>query len=175
VGPETYNHQKLIGRMSKMTRHIFSPRGLLTVVAILLVVSGCGRKARIVEEKPVLLETRWYETLWVEPEVIVSDTLITLIRSERIDSVRIDPSAADVNRPAAIELRIGEPVCNVSIGLLDSRLRLVHPLLLRRLPAGFYRLTLNIDRLREPPLPPGTYFVKADYCGRAEMTLFSVP
>jgi len=161
--------------MSKMTRYISSPMGLLTVVAATLIVSGCGRKARIVEEKPVLLEARLYETLWVEPEIIVSDTLITLIRSERIDSVRIDPSAVDINRPAAIELRIGEPVCNVSIGLLDSRLRLVHPLLVRRLPAGFYRFTVNVDRLREPSLSPGTYFVKADYCGRAEMTLFSVP
>jgi hypothetical protein len=50
----------------------------------------------------------------------------------------------------------------------------VYPLFFQKLPAGFYKLTLNPAAIREPELFPGTYFLRADYCGEVETTLFSV-
>ena len=158
-----------------MIRTIKSHSSILIVVGLLLIVYGCGKKGLIVEEKPTEIQPGIYETLWVEPKIIVADTMITLIRSDRIDSAVVKPSERGIERPSAVELRISKPVCKVSVDLLDANLRLIRPLLLQDLTVGFYRLTLNADRFREPSLPPGRYFLRAEYCGRSEMTMFNRP
>ncbi|MEW5795921.1 MAG: hypothetical protein AB1772_06125 [Candidatus Zixiibacteriota bacterium] len=144
----------------------------LTLVLSLVV---CGRWAQRPEDRTAMQEPGLYEIFWVDPQIIYADTLMTLIRSERIDSSRIDPAELSTHQPAAIAIRVYQSSCNVAVGLHDSSLRLIRPLLVRNLPAGFYRLTLHHDRFREPSLPPGRYFLKEDYCGRTEMATFSVP
>lgn len=153
------------------------PYRYLTLVMLSLVFSysGCGRRVSISEEKPVMQVEGPYEVFWVDPQIVVADSLITLIRSERIDSAIVEPSSMAVNRPAAVGLRITQPTCQAMVDLLDANLRLVRPLLLRDLGYGFYRLTLNVDRFREPPLPPGRYFLRAEFCGRSEMAMFTAP
>lgn len=116
-----------------------------------------------------------YEIFWVDPQVVVADSLITLIRSERIDSAIVEPSSLTIHRPPAVGLRITQPTCQAMVDLLDANLRLIRPLLLRDLGYGYYRLTLNVDRFREPPLPPGRYFLRAEFCGRSEMAMFTAP
>lgn len=145
----------------------------LIAIALIMSVVGCGRRVSISEEQPVLQERGAYEIFWVEPQIVVTDSLITLIRSDRIDSAKADPSELIAHRPAAIDLSIHQPACYVSIGMYDSNLRLLRPLLVRDLTAGYYRLTLQFDRFRDPSLPPGRYFLKADYCGKTEMSMFS--
>jgi len=149
----------------------------LTPVMLCLVflLSGCARRVSISEEKPVMQEAGPYEIFWVDPQIVVADSLITLIRSERIDSAIVEPSSMTIHRPAAVGLRIAQPTCNAMVDLLDSNLRLVRPLLMKKLGYGFYRLTLNVDRFREPSLPPGRYFLRAEFCGRTEMAMFSAP
>ena len=159
--------------MKRTTIHSISAS---LVFSLVLTISGCGNKGLIVEEKPaVLLPPGIYETLWVEPKVVVADSMITLIRADRIDSAEVKPSERGIERPSAVELRIYQPVCDVTIDLLDTNLRLIRPLLVRDLTIGFYRLTLNADRFREPALPPGRYFLRAEYCGKSEMTMFTRP
>ena len=97
-----------------------------------------------------------------------------LIRSDRIDSVLADPSPSMPQPRTAIEIRIFQPSCNVSVGLFDADLRLVRPLLVRNLTTGFYRLTVNVDRFQKPALPPGKYYLKTDYCGEVQMALVTV-
>jgi hypothetical protein len=77
-------------------------------------------------------------------------------------------------RKASVEIRITEPYCNASIALVDASLQPVYPVLVRNLSAGFYRLTLNTEMFRRPELLPGTYFLRADYCDRLEMSLVTV-
>jgi len=146
---------------------------VLMVIALVMSLFGCGRRMSISEEQPVLQDRSAYEIFWVEPQIVMSDSLITLIRSDRIDSAKADPSELIAHRPAAIDVCIQQPACNVSIGMYDSNLRLLRPLLVKDLTAGYYRLTLQFDRFREPALPPGRYFLKADYCGKTEMSMFS--
>jgi hypothetical protein len=148
---------------------------VLVSVGLLLAVWGCGKKRLIGEEKPTLVQPGIYEILWVEPQIILADSLVTLIRSDRIDSAIVKPPERGIADPSAVELRILQATCNVSVDLLDSNLRLIRPLLLRDLPIGFYRLTLNADRFREPSLPSGRYFLRAQYCGRSEMKMFIRP
>jgi hypothetical protein len=145
------------------------------LIGLIFSLSGCGRRVSISEEKPVMQEAGPYEVFWVDPQIVVADSLITLVRSERIDSAMVEPSSMTINRPAAVELRIDQPTCNAVVDLLDSELRLVRPLLLKNLGYGFYRLALNVDRFREPSLPPGRYFLRAEFCGRTEMAMFTAP
>jgi hypothetical protein len=148
----------------------------MVVLGALAAASGCGGGKRlIVDEKPTLVQEGIYETLWVEPQIVITDSLITLIRADRIDSALIKPSERGIERRSAVEIRIPLASCNVAVDLLDANLRIIRPLLLQDLRSGFYRLTLNADRFREPSLPPGRYFIRAEYCGRSEMTMFSRP
>jgi hypothetical protein len=147
----------------------------LLMLGLALLLSGCGRRVSISEEKPVLQEVGLYEIFWVDPQIVVVDSLITLIRSERIDSAVVEPVSMTIHRPAAVGLRIAQPTCHAMVDLLDSNLRLIRPLLMKKLGYGFYRLTLNVDRFREPSLPPGRYFLRAEFCGRSEMAMFTAP
>ena len=158
--------------MTRLTQYRYLTPMLLCLVFSL---SGCGRRVSISEEKPVMQEEGPYEIFWVDPQIVVADSLITLIRSERIDSAIVEPSSMTIHRPAAVELRIAQSTCHAMVDLLDSSLRLVRPLLMKKLGYGFYRLTLNIDRFREPSLPPGRYFLRAEFCGRTEMAMFTAP
>ncbi len=158
-----------------MFRTMKSHSRLILAFSLILAIGSCGKKGLIVQEKPVIVEKGLFETLWVEPRIIISDSLITLIRSDRIDSAVVKPSERGIERPSAVELRIYEPVCKVSVDLVDANLRLIRPLLLQDLKVGFYHLTLNADRFREPSLPPGRYFLRAEYCGRSEITMFTRP
>ena len=147
---------------------------LLLTLVLFTVLVGCGRKASLVPEQKVVWQDDKYETLWVEPQIILADSLMTLIRSDRIDSIRADQTAtAHPGRPS-IEIRVYEPFCNVSVGLTDVAFRLVHPLLVKNLGRGFYQLTVNIDRFDRPLLNRGTYYLRADYCGQVRMTAVTV-
>lgn len=147
---------------------------LLLALVLTTVLIGCGRKARMADEQKVIWQDSPYETLWVEPQIVLADSLMTLIRSDRIDSVLADPSPSMPQPQTAIEIRIFQPSCNVSVGLFDADLRLVRPLLVRNLTTGFYRLTVNVDRFQKPALPPGKYYLKTDYCGEVQMALVTV-
>ena len=129
----------------------------------------------MVDEEPTLVQRGMYETLWVEPQIMFVDSLITLIRADRIDSALVKPSERGIERPSSVEIRIPQASCNVAVDLLDANLRLIRPLIIQDLKTGFYRLALNADRFREPSLPPGRYFLRAEYCGRSEMTMFTRP
>jgi len=99
---------------------------------------------------------------------------MTLIRSDRIDSIRADQTTtAHPGRPS-IEIRIYEPSCNVSVGLTDADFRLVHPLLVRNLTRGYYQLTVNVDRFDRLAIAPGLYHLRADFCGQVQMTAVTV-
>lgn len=147
---------------------------LLFTLVLVTVVVGCGRKASIVPEQKVVWQDDQYEILWVEPQIVLADSLITLIRSDRIDSIRADQTTtARPGRPS-IEIRIEEPFCNVSIGLTDPDFRLVHPMLVRNLTQGYYQLTVNLDRLDRLAFGPGDYYLRADFCGQVQMTAVTI-
>jgi hypothetical protein len=115
-----------------------------------------------------------YETVWVDPQIVFSDTLLTLIRADRIDSILVTPSELPSRRSASVEIRVVQPACNVSVSLLDLNLEVIHPLMVRNLPQGFYRLTLDFERFSSPVLWPGSYFLRADYCDQLEVSGFWV-
>ncbi|MCP4684055.1 MAG: hypothetical protein GY867_01280 [bacterium] len=140
--------------------------------ASILCLSGCGRKGGPGDEyRP---EPRLHQTVWVDPQISFADSLVTLIRADRIDSLKIQPGEELFKEPASVEIPVLEPRCNVSVGLLDENLRLLYPLMVQNLGIGFYRLTFNYDRLNAPELPPGSYFIRAEFCESSRITRFTV-
>ncbi|MCP4749994.1 MAG: hypothetical protein GY866_03815, partial [Proteobacteria bacterium] len=117
---------------------------------------------------------RLYHTVWVDPQIAFADSLVTLIRADRIDSLKIQPGEQPLHQPASVEIPILEPRCNVAVGLFDENLRMIHPLMVQNLTLGFYRLTFNSDRLNAPELSPGNYFIRAEFCDSLRVTRFTV-
>ena len=147
---------------------------LFLALAATTALVGCGRKASIVPEQNIIWQDDKYETLWVEPQIVLADSLMTLIRSNRIDSILADQTTtARPGRPS-IEIRIYEPFCNVSVDLTDSKFRLVHPMLVRNLTQGYYQLTINLDRFDRLAFGLGEYYLRADYCGQVHMTSVTI-
>jgi len=62
---------------SRLIRH-----GALVTILLCVAITGCGRKARIADEQKVVWQDNKYETLWVEPQIVLADSLMTLIRSD---------------------------------------------------------------------------------------------
>lgn len=147
---------------------------LLLALMLFTALVGCGRKTSIVPEQKIIWQDNKYETLWVDPQIVLADSLMTLIRSDRIDSIRADQTTtARPGRPS-IEIRIYEPFCNVSVDLTDSEFRLVHPMLVRNLTRGYYQLTVNLDRFDRLAFGLGDYYLRADYCGQTQMTSVTI-
>ena len=138
----------------------------------LLLVSGCGQKPEPGEESRLV--SKLYHTVWVDPQIQFADSLVTLIRADRIDSLRIQPGEEIPVQPASVEIAVFQPRCNVSVDLLNENLRMIRPLMLQNLGPGFYRLTFNYDRLNAPALLPGSYFLRAEFCDSTKISRFTI-
>lgn len=144
----------------------------LVVTILLLSFGGCGQKPEPGEESRLV--SKLYHTVWVDPQIQFADSLVTLIRADRIDSLRIQPGENVPVQPASVEIAMFEPRCNVAVDLLDENLRMIRPLMLRNLGPGFYRLTFNYDRLNAPELLPGSYFLRAEFCDSTKVSRFTI-
>lgn len=158
-------------RMKRLIRHgIFFP----AVIAAAMLAVSCGHKGPVTPERRSPFPSGLYETVWVNPQMVFSDSLVTLLRAERIDSLPSEPSSFDYQAPPVLGFAIRDPLCTVTVNLTDENLNVVYPLLLRKLPAGYYKLTFSPLAIKKPGLPPGVYFLQADYCGQVETALFTV-
>ena len=164
----------LAGMTEQMRQFARFGRFIPAVIAAALLMVSCGHKAQVTPEQHSPFPSGLYETVWVNPQMVFSDSLVTLIRAERIDSLPAEPSGFDYQAPSILAFTFQDPLCTVTINLVDENLNVVYPLLLRKLPAGFYKLTFNPLAIKKPGLPPGVYFLQAEYCGRVENALFTV-
>lgn len=136
--------------------------------ALLLVslLSGCGRRTQLVgTEQPGGEHAMAWQTAWVDPKIIVSDTAITLIQASRIDSVRVEIADLNSNSSTAVEFQITSPACPVEVSLLDSRNQLMRKLLSTTLQAGYYKVSLNPGVAKRLEIIPGRYGLRVVACG----------
>jgi hypothetical protein len=140
-------------------------------IASLLVLSfvGCmGR--RTIYDAPEIPTSGYYEKAWVDPKIIMSDTLFTLIQASRVDSFFVDkPQEAYKDLGPTIEFTVPIEECVVSVNLLDDRSRLVLPLMVRRLPMGSYKLTCDVRQLKPAVSSTGVYYLKSVVCDRTSI------
>lgn len=140
---------------------------LLVMMAAVLIWTGCGGPFRRGgDDRPSIN----YEVAWVDPQIIVSDSLYTLIRAERIDSFVVDRPVRAGGPTVAFEVNtLG---CKVAINLHESGGAFLQPILVEQLPPGFYKLTLNPTLYDSELLPGGKYSIRADVCGREARSSF---
>jgi hypothetical protein len=146
---------------------------ILLGVAVLLLAAcwcGCSSPPRIRGTGEL---SAWYETIWVEPRIVRSDSLFTLIRADRIDSVRIDDAGAGIVPGAAsVRIDIAGAACPVVVTVRDGQGYVVWRLLDEEMPTGHYKLSLNLGLIGETTLPAGNYYLRADFCGRSVVEEF---
>jgi len=115
-----------------------------------------------------------YETAWVDPELIVSDSLVTIIRSDRVDRVFVTDREKRLgeNQPS-LEFVITKDFCTVEANLVGSKSIVVEPLFSGTLRPGNYKLTVDPSRI-DPVLKRQRLSVQADFCGRKKTFDISV-
>ncbi len=155
-----------VSSQRRLTVFVISPTFVLSA---LLLFTGCGKKT--LYNMPAIEERGFYETAWIDPAVVVEDEWYTLLRSERVDSFYVEIKPGE-NLPLvpSVEFHISRPECLTHVNLMNGRREIVRPLLIKNLRQGFYKLTFNVGRLKNEELPPGDYFLKAEYCGFTVIT-----
>jgi hypothetical protein len=132
----------------------------------ILISVGCGKRQTVVYNQPGLSQEGYYEITWIDPQVLISDPWYTLVRAERVDSFYVkEPSEIDDLSSKALEFTVAADQCFVNVNLLDDASRITRSLLAKNLSRGFYKLMFNAPRLAMDSLPPGNYYVRAEYCG----------
>lgn len=187
-------------RLSVWTKVVrLTPDCCSAIGALAILILGCGPKAPSPEE--VQPRPGYYEIAWVDPAIIQTDDLLTLIRSERIDSFYVETPEAAQHFAPTLRFRIQsgclqlyqsgvttlpdvigphrwpssqEPTTNVVINVYDAYGELYLPLLVQKLPIGHYKLALNESGEFYKSLPAGSYYFKADLCGETLTSSFVV-
>lgn len=107
-----------------------------------------------------------YETAWVDPELIVSDSLITLIRSDRVDRVFVSEREKHLGESQpTVEFVIEQDFCTVEVNLVGSGGAVVEPLFDGTLRPGNYKLTVDPTRISRE-IKRQNLQVMADFCGK---------
>jgi len=141
-------------------RVILIPALFLACDLVLVAVWGCGKW------QTAGLRGGQYEIAWVDPQIIVSDSSFTLIRAERIDSFLVDRSSDfSLTKAPSVMFHVTDNECFTSVNLLSSTGEVIMPLLVRNLSRGYYKLTVDVNRLPGECYRTDHFFLKAEYCG----------
>lgn len=143
---------------------------LVIILLLLALLAGCSHRRDIGGELSGSVQP--LERVWVNPEIVFSDTLVTLIRAERMDSIIPDPGQKSAYEPPSVEVQIVRPNCELTVNLHDANGNVLYPLMFRKLNPGFYRLSFEPRRFHLTPLLPGIYFLKATSCTQRVQTRF---
>lgn len=144
-----------------------------TIIVLTIMVGGaCGGKKFRLNDQPSFETKEKYELVWVEPQIIYSDSIVTLIKAARLDSILITSSTLSAPPGVKIAFVVSEEVCNVSINLGDSGGHLLRPIFIQNLSRGNYQLTLHYPSKLKEVIPLGSYHLEADYCGKKSAVPF---
>lgn len=140
----------------------------LPLLTAIMLLASCGKgPGQYGHEHRKSKEPLVWQTAWVDPRIVVSDTILTLVQAGRIDSLQIEESKAGQSLSGAVEFQIDAASCDVEVNLLDARFRLVRHLMSETLPSGYYKLTLNPGIAKRLAIVPGEYRLSIHYCRKA--------
>lgn len=148
-----------------------TPKFWLTFSAA-VIISGCGkhgmREGHSGVETGPELEPPMFEVVWIDPLVVASDLNMTLIRSDRIDSIQPPPGEIITSAAPAISFDIDEQPCLATVKMLDARGKVLQLLLLKTLDPGHYKLTVHKPPPAANPNIPYHYSLEAVFCGQTK-------
>ena len=139
---------------------------IISALLLLSLVNSCGKKTIIYDQPELIAETGFYQKAWVDPQIVYSDTLITIIRANRVDSFYVDTPEKDFNENiVTVAFEIYTPTCFTSVLLLDASGNLISVLAADELPVGHYKVSLTKSKITY--MQPGAkrFFLKTDFCG----------
>ena len=142
---------------------------LFTALILTVLLGGCAQRA----PEPSGEQKDYFETAWIDPQIIISDSLFTLIRASRIDSFPVDTPVIESITIPSVSFEVARGDCPVVVNILDEKSAgVIWPLLVKNLDPGFYKLTLDFSRIDFRTLPPGYYVLKVVNCDIPQMKLF---
>ena len=147
-------------------------RYCIIFMALFLLGEGCSRHPRVVYNQPEQPKNGYYDMVWVEPQMYLVDSLFTLIRADRVDSVFIEKNQ-DQNPviSPSVMFKVDRTSCYSTVSLLDIDGRIIRLLLATNLPYGYYKFSLNRDTPFFEKYSEEAYLLRADYCGRSISTI----
>ncbi len=109
-----------------------------------------------------------YEIAWIDPQIVISDSLFTLIKAQRIDSFFLDQPAYPTSAAApSLVFRILYDECVTSVNLINSAGDVIRPLLVKRLGQAYYKLTIDLSHFNEATSTTLPLYLEANYCGES--------
>lgn len=147
----------------KLIKNMFKTILLLIIISILMI--GCGKKPSFVFDLPSIPTGGYYETAWIEPEIIISDSLFTLIRAERIDSIFIegDPPTSEL-MDRSITFKIDRQFCKSQFSLINSDGMILKQIWNKDLTFGYYKVNIKPSRLDKKLYGDINILFRVDFC-----------
>jgi hypothetical protein len=139
------------------------------LAGVMLLLNGCGSRQTINYDRPEMSHSGHWETAWVDPQMILSDTLFTLIRSYRVDSFFVDTALSTDPTPVELHFYVDASECFVAISVTDNHQDILLPLIAETLTHGYYKFTFYSNRLDPKYLDSPALLLKAFYCGRTRI------
>jgi hypothetical protein len=148
--------------------------------AVVICGIGCGPKTVIQPhqrpEEPIKLSEGVWQLAWVDPSVVYSDSIFTLIRASRLDSFLVSPGKLTKELPYAAEsaskttgpsgvIKFEAPGgCPVTVSMRGDLIA-INPLKAVSLAPGIYKLTCDLSKTSLRQFPAGPYQVSIS-CGQ---------
>lgn len=146
----------------------------LIFITTVVIISSCSNKPKYVYDQPEKPRTSNFETVWVNPEMIYSDSLYSLLRAERIDSIFVEKTV-DKDAVNSLAFHIPFASCYSNINLIDSRGDLVYPLFADNLIMGYYKLTYDFLRMDSSLAKSSGLYIKVSYCAKSITHKIEIP
>lgn len=147
------------------SRYLLIAASVMLLTGLLAV--GCGGPPQTVYDQPSIPDGYW-ETAWVDPEIVITNTEFTLIKAQRVDSIWIQYKNEPIGSAPSIHFVVPEP-CFVTVrGGKDygtNMSPLMRMLIARNLPAGAYKMTFNTAR-DETSLKWRSWELEGTVCGK---------
>ncbi len=127
-----------------------------------LVALSCGGPPKPALPQP---PTEYYELLWVDPVLVFSDTLLTIMRSQRIDSFKVEqPSELSTAAEQGLRFRVFPEACIVSVHLRNHIGGNPSELFSGELSPGYYQLKIQTSRIDQNKFQSPSYLLTAKVC-----------
>jgi len=140
----------------------------ILLLLITIIASGCGRKSSVMYDFPEQLDESAYEMVWVNPSIVESDTLFSLIKAERLDSIFVENSVApDFGRTALLTFEIPMGSCQTTIEFTDPAGESIYRIFSGELSLGHYKLSLNSENIELSEISKDDLYVRVNYCARS--------
>ena len=134
-------------------------------LVMFILISGCSKRQAVVFDLPVVPTDGYYDIAWIEPEIVLSDSLFTVIRAERIDSIFVEgaPPGNEL-KDKSITFKINRQFCNSQFSLVNSAGQELLELWNRDLTFGYYKVNINPSGIDKKLFNNIEILFKVEFC-----------